>query len=127
MAIIRKVLRFCGMRFSGIIILCGIAYFIYYELRQTSDVEKICSQYVVGTAPPEIAEIKRNYFADVHGPIPNVVKDVVVSEGYTFCSVATMCDISCSVEISDGKVISSEYFGAPYREEQIEKNMGAKF
>jgi len=91
----------------GLLILFGIAYYLYAMWRQTTEIQELCALYSLGTKVESIRDRGLDFGVQVMGPFK--VREQPGAQSYVFCAPLTMCDVSCAVKIKDRLVISSDY------------------
>ena len=96
------------MKWSGIVLLLGIAWYVYAINAQTDDVEAFCSRFEPGQAAPDPEPIALEYSGTLMGPA--MPKPRAGKYSFVYCAPLTMCDVSCSVEVENGLISKSDFY-----------------
>jgi len=90
----------------GLIMVAGIATYLYFMIDQISDVEEVCALFPEGAAVGNLKAIESKYSVRFMGSFE--FGDEPGTQRAVFCASLTMCDNSCSVEYRNDTVIKSQ-------------------
>ena len=90
----------------GPLVIVGLSIYIAVHFAQTRAAVSLCERYSVGTRINDWKNLEGSFFLTPMGHYDPKLPRV---QNLIFCASATMCDVSCSLEIENGLVTKSEH------------------
>lgn len=92
----------------GLILIVGLGFYLYVMWQQSVAIETLCESHGVGATLGNGADLAEQHGVQLMGPID--IDDKPGTQRLIFCAPLTLCDVSCTLDVSDNVVTLSEFF-----------------